>query len=137
MTVQYTYDISSILSEVNLNDVNMNVNMNNTDNKVNINGDEIKEIKEKIDRRDKEYGELKIRIEENIKNLKDSIYQMFEVSYKNKSELERMIGMVNKLNTDFLKIIQDIDEYKKITNERIEKLFKLVMMTTEKLNIKF
>lgn len=135
MTVQYTYDISSILNDVNMNDLNTH-NMNNKVNMVNINEGEIKEINEKIDKRDKEYGELKIRIEENIKNLKDSIYQMFEVSYKNKSELERMIGMINKLNTDFLKIIQDIEEYKKITNERIEKLFKLVMMTTEKLNIK-
>ena len=61
---------------------------------------------------------------------------MFEVSFKNKSELERMLLLLNQLNTDFSKIIQDINDYKKITNERIEKLFKLIMITTEKLNIK-
>jgi hypothetical protein len=118
MTVQYKYDMTNILNNINIEEKTLS------------------EIKEKIDNKDKEYNCLKIRIEENIKNLKDNIYQLFEVSFKNKSELERTLGMINQLNTDFLKIINDIEDYKKITNDRIEKLFKLIMMTTEKLNIK-
>ena len=123
MTVQYTYDMATILKDINIED---------KEDKTKI----LNEINEKIDKKDKEYNDLKIRIEENIKNLKDNIYQLFEVSFKNKSELERTLTLINKLNTDFLKIINDIEEYKKITNERIEKLFKLIMITTEKLNIK-
>jgi hypothetical protein len=122
MTVQYTYDMASILKDINITGVE--------------DKDKLNEINERIDKKDKEYGDLKIRIEENIKNLKDNIYQLFEVSFKNKSELERTLNIINQLNTDFLKIVQDIEEYKKITNERIEKLFKLIMITTEKLNIK-
>lgn len=118
MTVQYTYDMTNLLNNLNIEEKTLN------------------EINEKIDKKDKEYSELKIRIEENIKNLKDNIYQLFEVSFKNKSELERTLNLINQLNTDFLKIVNDIEEYKKITNERIEKLFKLIMITTEKLNIK-
>jgi molecular chaperone GrpE (heat shock protein) len=126
MTVQYRYDMESILKDINI-----------VENKDKIKVSEIiSEITEKIDKKDNEYNNLKIRIEENIKNLKDNIYQLFEVSFKNKSELERTLTLINQLNTDFLKIINDIEEYKKITNERIEKLFKIIMITTEKLNIK-
>ena len=118
MTVQYTYDMTNILNNLNIEEKTLT------------------EINEKIEKKDIEYNNLKIRIEENIKNVKDNIYQLFEVSFKNKSELERTLSMINQLNNDFLKIINDMEEYKKITNERIEKLFKLIMITTEKLNIK-
>lgn len=73
------------------------------------------------DPNDEKYDELKIRIEENIKMLKDQIFQLMELSFKNKSQIETL--------SDALK---DIESYKKITNERIEKIFKLVMMTSDK-----
>jgi len=118
MTVQYRYDMTSILNNLNIEEKTLT------------------EINEKINKTDKDYNDLKIRIDENIKNLKDNIYHLFEVSFTNKNELERTLNLINKLNTDFLKMINDIEEYKKITNERIEKLFKLIMITSEKLNIK-
>ena len=118
MTVQFTYDMTNILNNLSIEEKTLT------------------EINEKIDKKDKEYNDLKIRIEENIKNLKDNIFQLFEISFKNKSESERTITLIDKLNNDFFKFIIEIEEYKKITNERIEKLFKLIMITTEKLNIK-
>ena len=40
---------------------------------------------------------------------------------------------VEKIIENLEKINNDIDEFKKITNERIEKIFKLLMITNEKL----
>jgi hypothetical protein len=118
MTVHFKYNLDSILSD---------------DNK------EEKENKSLI--------ELKIRIEENIKMLKEQIYQLFDSSFKNKNELENIkrlldlkkdniTNLFDKLNKDFLHFTKDIEDYKKITNERIEKVFKLIMITNEKLGNK-
>jgi hypothetical protein len=71
--------------------------------------------------------EYKIRIEENIKLIKEQLYQLFEKTFKNKNEIENTIILLNKVNEDISKITKDIDDYKKITNERIEKIFKLLI----------
>lgn len=76
---------------------------------------------------DKEY---KIRIEENIKLIKEQLYQLFETSFKNKNEIQNIqntINLVNKINEDLTKITKDIEDYKRINNERIEKIFKLLI----------
>jgi hypothetical protein len=83
----------------------------------------IKEIKEIKETQDITY---KIKIEENIKIIKDEIYILFEKNFKNKNEIEKIIDNLEKIN-------KDIEEYKKITNERIEKIFKLLMVTNDKL----
>lgn len=80
--------------------------------------------KDQKEEKDKEY---KIRIEENIKLIKEQLYQLFEKTFKNKNELENTINLLNKVNEDISKITKDIDDYKKITNERIEKIFKLLI----------
>lgn len=78
------------------------------------------------DKEDKEDITYKIRIEEHIKIIKDEIYKLFEKNFKNKNDVEKIIEDLEKIN-------KDIEEYKKITNERIEKIFKLLMITNEKL----
>jgi hypothetical protein len=90
------------------------------------------------DIKNSELNEVKIRMEENLKMINDQIYKLFDTSFKNKNDIQdikKIIEKVNELNTNFSKIINDMEEYKKITNERIEKLFKLIIFTTEKLNI--
>lgn len=91
---------------------------------------------------DSKYNDLKIRMDENIKMLKEQIFQLLEISFKNKSENSEYTKKISKIEDslqcirdDFNKLTKDIDErsksfedYKKITNERIEKIFKLVMM---------
>lgn len=91
---------------------------------------------------DSKYNDLKIRMDENIKMLKEQIFQLLELSFKNKSEnaeyikkMSKIEDSLNSMKDDFSKLSKDIDEqsksfedYKKITNERIEKIFKLVMM---------
>jgi hypothetical protein len=103
-----------------------------------------------LSRTDNSINDLKIRIEENIKILKEQIYQLLEKSFINKSDITRAQSdidnfsnsqkdisiLLNRLNSDFLKFVQDIEDYKKITNERIEKLFKLIVITNEKLGNK-
>ena len=107
-----------------------------------------------LSRTDNSINELKIRIEENIKILKEQIYQLLEKSFKNNSDITRAQSditraqsdsdnsqkdisiLLNRLNSDFLKFAQDVEDYKKITNERIEKLFKLIVITNEKLGNK-
>jgi hypothetical protein len=88
--------------------------------------------------KDVQLNEFKIRMEENLKMLNDQIYKLFDISFKSKNDIQdirQIIEKVNELNINFSKIITDMEEYKKITNERIEKLFKLIVFTTEKLNI--
>mgnify|MGYP000170637130 CR=1 FL=1 len=68
----------------------------------------------------------KIKVEENIKIIKEEIYKLFDKNFKNKNDIEKIIENLEKINND-------IDEFKKITNERIEKIFKLLMITNEKL----
>lgn len=104
--IHYKIDMSEIL-DINYNDTKTN----NTN------------ISNKEDKEDITY---KIRIEENIKIIKDEIYKLFEKNFKNKNEVEKIIDDLEKIN-------KDIEEYKKITNERIEKIFKLLMITNEKL----
>lgn len=82
------------------------------------------------DPNDEKYDELKIRIEENIKMLKDQIFQLMELSFKNKNQIETL----STSQKDISDALKDIESYKKITNERIEKIFKLVMMTNEKIS---
>lgn len=98
----------------------------------------LKDPKDPNDQNDKKYDELKIRIEENIKMLKDQIFQLMELSFKTKSQIELLTKSQKDLS-DFISEIRDtnidIEGYKKITNERIEKIFKLLMITHEKLNI--
>jgi leucyl-tRNA synthetase len=80
---------------------------------------------------DTNYDDLKIRMEENIKMLKEQIFQLFELSFKNKNDIlkfEETITTLNKINNDLSKLTLDIEQYKKITNERIEKIFKLLMI---------
>ncbi len=110
MTIEFKYDISNIMRDLNDKD------------------------------KDNKYDELKIRIEENIKNIKEQILQLYEVSFKNKNEIERLnicLNNLNNINDNFSKITKDIDDYKKVTNDRIEKLFKLIMLIKEKLNLSF
>lgn len=92
--------------------------------------------------KDEKYEELKIRVEENIKLLKEQIFQIMEMSFKNKNKteniensisekdqnIEKIIVELSKLEIKLSNISNDIENYKKITNERIEKIFKLVMM---------
>lgn len=97
------------------------------------------------DKQEKEqkYEELKIRIDENIKLLKEQIFQLFELTFKNKNEIENIKYIKdelkkNTIQNEFEKDINDlkkeINEFKKITNERIEKIFKLVMIANNKLD---
>jgi hypothetical protein len=90
--------------------------------------------KDKTKENEDKYKELKIRIDENIKLLKEQIFQLFDMSYKNKNDIENILKIIGNINNDISKMSNDIEEYKKITNERIEKIFKLVMITNEKLN---
>ena len=63
--------------------------------------------------------------------LKDQIFQLLELSFKNKSDLQKLNKIeesFDSLKNDLSKLTQEIEDYKKITNERIEKIFKLVMM---------
>jgi hypothetical protein len=101
--------------------------------------------KEKDDKNKREYDELKIRIDENIKLLKEQIFQLFELTFKNKNEIENIKVIksefkkdVKDIKNEFEKEIEDykkeIEDYKKITNERIEKIFKLVMIANNKLD---
>jgi molecular chaperone GrpE (heat shock protein) len=86
---------------------------------------------EKDNKEDDKYNDLKIRMEENIKMLKDQIFQLLELSFKNKSDLQKLNKIeesFDSLKNDLSKLTQEIEDYKKITNERIEKIFKLVMM---------
>lgn len=106
MSIHYKYNI-------NINDL-----MNN-------------EKDEKDNKEDDKYNDLKIRMEENIKMLKDQIFQLLELSFKNKSDLQKLNKIeesFDSLKNDLSKLTQEIEDYKKITNERIEKIFKLVMM---------
>lgn len=80
--------------------------------------------------KEEKYEELKIRIEENIKMLKDQIYHLMELCFKNKSQIEIVYDYKKKLDD----LSTDIENFKKITNERIEKIFKLVIITNEKLD---
>ena len=87
------------------------------------------------DPNDEKYDELKIRIEENIKMLKDQIFQLMEFSFKNKSQIETLSDTIKDISNalkDISNSLKDIESYKKITNERIEKIFKLVIMTSDK-----
>ena len=109
MSIHYKYNI-------NINDL-----MNN----------EKDEKDEKDNKEDDKYNDLKIRMEENIKMLKDQIFQLLELSFKNKSDLQKLNKIeesFDSLKNDLSKLTQEIEDYKKITNERIEKIFKLVMM---------
>jgi hypothetical protein len=99
---------------------------NEKENKENKENKDNKENKE-----DDKYNDLKIRMEENIKMLKDQIFQLLELSFKNKSDLQKLNKIEESfdfLKNDLSKLTQEIEDYKKITNERIEKIFKLVMM---------
>ena len=80
--------------------------------------------------KEEKYEELKIRIEENIKMLKDQIYNLMDLCFKNKSQIEIVYDYKKKLDD----LSTDIENFKKITNERIEKIFKLVIITNEKLD---
>lgn len=107
MTVHYSYSIDNILKDI-------------------------------TKKEEDEFNKFKIRIEENIKILKEEIFKIFEISFKNKNEIEnlsKVIEKVNDLNFNFSKIVNEIEEYKKITNDRIEKLFKLIVLISDKLNI--
>jgi len=84
---------------------------------------------------DAKYNDLKIRMDENIKMLKEQIFQLLELSFKNKCEnnehikkLSKIEDSLNSMKDDLTRLTKDLDDYKKITNERIEKIFKLVMM---------
>jgi len=84
---------------------------------------------------DSKYNDLKIRVDENIKMLKEQIFQLLELSFKNKSEntehikkMSKIEDTLNSMKDDLTKLTKDVEDYKKITNERIEKIFKLVMM---------
>jgi hypothetical protein len=115
MSIHYKYNI-------NINDL-MNNEKENKENKENKDNKENKE--------DDKYNDLKIRMEENIKMLKDQIFQLLELSFKNKSDLQKLNKIEESfdfLKNDLSKLTQEIEDYKKITNERIEKIFKLVMM---------
>jgi uncharacterized protein YpuA (DUF1002 family) len=107
MTVHYSYSIDNILKDI-------------------------------TKKEEDEFSKFKIRIEENIKILKEEIFKIFEISFKNKNEIEnlsKVMEKVNDLNLNFSKIVNEIEEYKKITNDRIEKLFKLIVLISDKLNI--
>ena len=106
MSIHYKYNI-------NINDL-----MNN-------------EKDEKDNKEDDKYNDLKIRMEENIKMLKHQIFQLLELSFKNNIDLQKLNKIeesFDSLKNDLSKLTQEIEDYKKITNERIEKIFKLVMM---------
>ncbi len=85
------------------------------------------------EKNEEKYNELKIRMEENIKLLKEQVFQTLELSFKNKADIQRIEETFSKISSDLAKltnITNDYNEYKKITNERIEKIFKLVMMNS-------
>lgn len=106
--IHYKYDISDISELLNFNK------------------------DEKGDEKDKKYEELRIRTEENIKMLKEQIFQIMELSFKNKSDISLIslsLKTIENTQKELNELITDIENYKKITNERIEKIFKLLMMT--------
>lgn len=87
-------------------------------------------LQKKEETSNKEDNEYKIRIEENIKLIKEQLYQLFETSFKNKNEIQNIkntINLVNKIGEDLEKITKELEDYKRITNERIEKIFKLLI----------
>ncbi len=93
---------------------------------------------EKKEKNEEKYNDLKIRMEENIKLLKEQVFQTLELSFKNKADIQRIEETFSKISSDLAKltnITNDYNEYKKITNERIEKIFKLVMMNSSNMNI--
>ena len=121
----------------------MSSSNNNNNNSVHFKYDisDLLNLKDK-DEKDIKYEELRIRTEENIKMLKEQIFQLMEMSFKTKNQIELLIKSQKDLNDLLYEIREtskesaiDTDSYKKITNERIEKIFKLLMMTHEKLNI--
>ena len=86
----------------------------------------------KDEKGDEKYEELRIRTEENIKMLKEHIFQIMELSFKNKSDISLIslsLKTIENSQKGLNELITDIENYKKITNERIEKIFKLLMMT--------
>ena len=124
----------------------MSNNNSNSNNSVHFKYDisDLLNLKDK-DEKDFKCEELRIRTEENIKMLKDQIFQLMEMSFKTKNQIELLLKSQKDLNDLLYEIREtpnelrslqiDTESYKKITNERIEKIFKLLIMTHEKLNI--
>lgn len=129
----------------------MSNNNSNNSNSVHFRYDisDLLNLKDK-DEKDVKCEELRIRTEENIKMLKEQIFQLMEMSFKTKNQIELLLKSQKDLseiretpNESAFSLVEEkvrslqveTESYKKITNERIEKIFKLLMMTHEKLNI--
>ena len=118
-TVKNSKDIKEIVNKVNL---------------VNIN-----EFKEEIkdDKNDKnEYLQFKFNVEENISLIKQKIENTNDITIENKKEIQQVLKLIEQINSQIILYSQQTEDYKKITNERIEKLAKLFIVINSKLQSK-
>lgn len=78
--------------------------------------------------------QFKSVVEENISYLKDQLNKTNEISMENKNGLNKALELIQNLNEQITTYTNQAEEYKHITNERIEKLVKLFFLVNNKLS---
>ena len=86
------------------------------------------------DLKEKDYIQFKTMIEENISYLKEQLNKTNELSLENKNGLSKALEAIYHLNEQISNYTNEAEEYKKITNERIEKLVKLFLLVNNTLS---
>jgi hypothetical protein len=80
------------------------------------------------------FVQFKSVVEENISYLKDQLNKTNEISLENKNGLNQALELIQHLNDQITTYTNKAEEYKEITNERIEKLVKLFLLVNNKLS---
>jgi hypothetical protein len=73
-------------------------------------------------------------VEEDISYLKDQLNKTNEISIENKNGINQALELIQRLNEQITNYTDQAEEYKQITNERIEKLVKLFLLVNNKLS---
>ena len=82
------------------------------------------------------YNQFKVNIEDNISLIKQKIENTNEITIENKKEIQQVLKVIEQINSQILFYTQQTEDYKKITNDRIEKLAKLFIVINSKLQSK-
>lgn len=80
-----------------------------------------------------DFNKFKDSVEENILCLKNKLDNISDISSKNKKEISDVLDLIQQVKNQMTVYSQQTEEYKKITNERIEKLVKLFLIINSKM----
>ena len=80
-----------------------------------------------------DFNKFKDSVDDNILLLKNKLDNISDLSSKNKKDISDVLELINQVKNQASVYSQQTEEYKKITNERIEKLVKLFLIINNKI----